>query len=137
MQYEELRKHGIVYLATPYSKYPAGIEAAFQDAAALAGKLVRLKVNVYSPIAHTHPIAMHGGLDPLNIDLWLGFDAAMMDKADALLVAQMDGWDSSTGIAHEMQVFKNAGKPIRFLDPVTMGVGHIAMIAPSAVAANG
>lgn len=137
MQYEELRKHDLVYLATPYSKYPKGQEMAFRDACALAAKLVRLKVKVYSPIAHAHPIAIHGGIDPLALDLWLDFDAAMMAKSDAILIAQMEGWDRSSGIAHEMQEFRAAGKPIRFVDPVTMGVEHVAMVGPSAVPVDG
>ena len=45
----------LAYLATPYSKYPAGLQQAFVDAAKLAALLLRSGMNVYSPIAHTHP----------------------------------------------------------------------------------
>lgn len=110
----------LVYLATPYSKYPAGIEAAFQDAAAIAGRLVTTGVRVYSPIAHTHPLAIFAGIDPLSHDIWLPFDEAMMCACQALLVAHMDGWDQSRGVAHEIEVFEKAGKPIFDLDPVTL-----------------
>lgn len=57
----DLSGAGLVYLATPYSKYPRGIEAAFVDASRLAACLVRLGISVYSPIAHTHPIAIRIG----------------------------------------------------------------------------
>lgn len=120
MKLEHLGQFDLVYLATPYTKYPAGIEAAFRDACALAGKLLRAGVNVYSPIAHTHPIAVHSGIDPLDHKIWLPFDAAIMAKADAICVGLLDGWDVSYGVQHEIQVFKTAGKPRAYLNPTTM-----------------
>lgn len=109
----------LCYLATPYSKYKGGnLVQAFHDAAQLAAELLAAGVRVYSPIAHTHPLAIHGNLDPLDHDIWLPFDEAMMEACDCLIVAHMDGWDVSFGIAHEIEFFKNAGKPIFDLDPV-------------------
>lgn len=111
-----------LYLATPYTKYPQGIEEAFEDACELCGELLRQGVTAYSPIAHTHPIAMHSGLNPLDHSIWLPFDRVRMDKADAILVAQMDGWEDSFGIAHEIDVFREAGKPVYYLDPSSLRV---------------
>lgn len=107
-----------LYLATPYTKYPHGIERAFEDACRLCGELLRRGVTSYSPIAHTHPVAMNSGLDPLDHSIWLPFDRIRMDKADAILVATMAGWSESFGIAHEIDVFEEAGKPVYYLDPV-------------------
>lgn len=113
----------MIYLATPYSKYPAGITAAFERAAQLAGELLKKRgVAVFSPIAHTHPIAIHGGIDPLNHDIWLPFDAAMMRASSSLLVAKMEGWEQSVGIAHEIEAFRKAGKPISYLNPDTLEI---------------
>jgi hypothetical protein len=119
---DDVAKFSLVYLATPYSKYPGGIEAAFKDASKLAGRLLRLGVKVYSPIAHTHPIAINGNLDPMDHSIWLPFDKSIMDKADAILVAKMPSWQDSKGIAHEIEVFGNAGKPIYYLDTDTLDV---------------
>lgn len=104
------------YLATPYSKYPAGIEAAFRDAAKATADLLRAGVSVYSPIAHTHPVAVYGKVDPFDHDIWLPFDAAMMERADGIIVLKMTTWDESRGIAYEIEAFKAAGKPIVYLD---------------------
>lgn len=112
----DVAKYDLVYLATPYSKYPKGLDQAFKDAANLAGKLLKMGVKVYSPIAHTHPIAIHGNLDPYDHRIWLPFDEAIMAKADAMVVAKMDGWSESKGIAHEIGVFGQAEKPIYYLD---------------------
>lgn len=118
----DLKQFSLCYLATPYSKYPAGIVRAFEDAAVLAAQLLKQGVKVYSPIAHTHPLAVYSGLDPLDHSIWLPFDEAMMEAADALVVAHMDGWSSSFGIAHEIKVFLAAEKPIFDLDPFTLEI---------------
>lgn len=122
MTLDDIKQYPLVYLATPYSKYPTGIEMAFRDAAALTGKLLAAGVRAYSPIAHTHPIAIHSGLDPYDHAIWLPFDSAIMGKADTLLVAKMATWEQSYGIAHEMSVFREAKKPIFYLDPETLTV---------------
>jgi hypothetical protein len=114
---EQLRGFDLVYLGTPYSKYPGGIEVAFEHACVFAANLLRHQVKVYSPIAHTHPIAIHGKIDPLDLNIWLPFDAAMMAKADAMVVGLMPGWEESRGVAHEIEVFKTAGKPVFYLSP--------------------
>jgi len=113
-------KSPLCYLATPYSKYTPGIAKAFEDAAALAARLMQAGVKVYSPIAHTHPLAIYGGIDPLAHDVWLSFDEAMMDVANVLIVAHMDGWRESKGIAHEVDFFAIAAKPIFDLNPDTL-----------------
>lgn len=117
-----LRLYTLVYLATPYSKYQAGIEEAFKEAAKLAGVLLKAGLKVYSPIAHTHPIAVHAKIDPYDHNVWLPFDEAMMSAAQALVVAKMDGWQVSRGIAHEVEFFQRHGKSVYYLDPATMEV---------------
>lgn len=112
----------LAYLATPYSKYPGSIAAAFVDASKLAARLMLAGVRVYSPIAHTHPLALYGNLDPLDHRIWLPFDEAMMAKADVLIVAHMVSWETSKCIAHEVEYFALANKPIYDLDPETLSM---------------
>ena len=52
------------YLATPYSKFPGGLDLAAKAASLCAGILIAERVWVFSPIAHSHPIAMASALDP-------------------------------------------------------------------------
>lgn len=110
----------LYYLATPYTKWHHGIESAFVHAAKLAARLLVAGLKVYSPIAHTHPLAVHGNLDPLDHNIWLPFDGAMMSACNALLVADMADWRESKGVAHEIDVFKKAGKPIYQLSVDTL-----------------
>jgi hypothetical protein len=111
----------LAYLATPYTRYVHGLSGAFRDAARLAGRLLRRSaIKVYSPICHTHPIAVHGGVPAHDHDIWLPFDELMMARCDILIVAHMDGWAESKGIAHEVEFFTRAGKPVFDLEPATL-----------------
>lgn len=112
------------YLATPYSQYPGGIYVAFAEAAELAGRLLKAGICVYSPICHTHPIAIHANLDPLDHDIWLPFDQMMMNVSDVLIVAHMKRWEHSKGIAYEIEYFERAGKPIFDLNCDTLSMAR-------------
>ena len=108
------------YLATPYTKYHAGLEAAFLEACKITARLAKEGLIAYSPIVHTHPIATHGGIDPVDHKFWMKFDEPMMAAAGALLVAHMSGWNKSKGIAMEVDYFERQGKPIYDLDIATL-----------------
>lgn len=116
---------GLAYLATPYTNYPEGIEFAFREAARLCAELVKANVAAYSPIAHCHPLAVHGDMDPLDRDFWLGYQRKMMARCDALIVATMKSWDASIGIQYEVEFFAAAGRPIFHLDPNTMRIRQV------------
>jgi hypothetical protein len=108
---------GYWYLGSPYSKYPDGLEAAFREICRIAGWCIENGVNVYSPIAHTHPIAIHSGMDPLSHEIWLPADRPLMDGAHGLIIVEMETWEISYGLKHEMDVFRKAGKPVVRLVP--------------------
>lgn len=105
----------LVYVATPYSQYPGGIKKAFDHACTATAELIRRGINAYSPIAHTHPIAIRGKIDPLDHEFWLSFDNAMMNASSELFVIEMAGWEKSKGIAAEIETFTKAKKPVSYL----------------------
>ena len=110
-----LTRYRLCYLATPYSRYPGGIHMAFVEAARFTAGLLQKGVKVYSPIAHTHPLAIYGNIDPLDHSIWLPFDEIMMEAAEALLVAEITSWKESRGIAHEIEFFETRNKPVIYL----------------------
>jgi len=105
------------YLATSYSIHPEGLEAAFRMALRAAGVLIQAKIPVFSPIAHTHPIAIEMGLDPLDHSIWMPADMPMMEGAHGIIVLRDGGWESSYGIQCERAEFAMAGKIELFMDP--------------------
>lgn len=108
---------GYWYVATPYSKYPAGIEEAFKAACEGVGRLIKRGVPAFSPIAHSHSVAIYAGIDPLSHDIWLEADRPMMEAAHGLIVLMLPGWNESFGVAHEIEHFEKAGKPVIYLVP--------------------
>lgn len=120
MKVSDLKSHGMSYLATPYSKYFGGLDAAWVDACRLTARIAKFGVPIFSPIVHGHPLSMHGGIDPLDGDFWIKLDDFYMDRCDALIVAQMQGWKDSIGVQYELDIFLDADKPVYFIEPETL-----------------
>lgn len=103
------------YLATPYTKYHKGHEAAFHKACEIAADLMNRGMVIYSPIAHSHPIAF-GRMDHIDPDLWERLDKPFLDNCAGVIVAKMKGWDESNGVRHEIAECVKAGKPVMYLE---------------------
>lgn len=121
----------LFYLATPYTNYPDGIEIAFREASRLCAELLKSGIEAYSPIAHCHPLAMHGDLDALDRDFWLKYQRSMMLRCDGLIVAEMIAWNESHGIRHEIEFFTKSRKPIFHLKPLDMTIRQIHQPIPA------
>ncbi len=89
------RCDGYWYLATPYSKYPEGMDRAFQEASAVAGWLLKKKIHTFCPIAHSHPISLYGGIPPEAHDVWPPAAKPFMVAASGLIVCMLAGWRES------------------------------------------
>lgn len=127
MKVVELKKFPLVYAATPFTRYKAGLPAAYADACKLMAALIGAGfVNAHSPIVEAHSIVLHGDIDPLDMSVWTPFCAARIGKSDALLVAMMQGWEASSGIRHEIEEFVIAGKPVFFLNVETLEVDPLS-----------
>lgn len=116
----DLRRASLLYVATPYSKFPGGHEEAFRQAAAITGRLMLRGLRVYSPIAHGHPLSLYGGVPFADHEVWIPFDRAMMEKSDALIVVKMTDWHRSDGVDHEIRFFLNEGRGVYFVNPDTL-----------------
>lgn len=105
----------LIYLATPYSKYPGGREQAYKEACKKAAELMS-HVAVFCPIAHSHSIELEGmNGDIKNGDWWLKQDFEVLKRCDELWVYQMPGWEDSYGVTREIQFALNNFIPIKML----------------------
>lgn len=111
---------GPYYLATPYSKWPAGLDDAAQRAAALKGRLLVAGVVVYSPIAESHAVARAVALDPRDHALWMPAGKMLFDACHGLIVAMMPGWRDSFGVGEEIKWARAASKPRLWMEPDTL-----------------
>lgn len=114
---EQAERDGYWYLATPYSLYPGGLDAAANEAARFAGYLIKHGVRVFSPIAHSHAIAKAAGIDPVDLDLWIEADKPFMPPAIGLIVGCIEGWEDSKGVEQEIGIFHEAGKLVIYMEP--------------------
>jgi hypothetical protein len=122
MSLAALQGHRRVYIATPYTKYKLGIQEAWKTAVEVSSRLKKAGVVLYSPIVHSHPIAIMGNIDPLDFKMWIADNISQVEDADACAVVLMDGWAESFGVQDEIKKFKDAGKPIYLVHPVTLEV---------------
>jgi Domain of unknown function (DUF1937) len=114
--------NGLGYLATPYSKYPLGTQRAFVDTCILTARLLKKGLNIYSPIAHDHYIALYGQIDPHDLSIWIPFNKVIMSRCDYLLVALMPSWEKSKGMAAEIDFFNKHDKPIFKMNQDTLSI---------------
>jgi hypothetical protein len=59
---------------------------------------------------------MAAGIDPLSHEIWMPADKPMLDNAVGMIVAKMEKWWTSKGIAQEIIWFTEHGKPIWYLN---------------------
>ena len=113
---------GLIYLASPYTKYPTGREAAFQEASRLTAVMLEHDFNVFGPITYSHPLTpfLRARTVDQEHEFWMRIDREIFRKCDAIVVAMMEGWPSSKGVTEEIAWFRWANRPVWFLDPETL-----------------
>lgn len=107
----------LVYLACPYSGTEEEKWARFHAANLAASKLLKDGLAVFSPISHTHPITVDAGL-PGNWDFWEGYDRAFLSVSSKVIVLKLKGWEISKGVQAEIEIAKQMGIPVEFMEPV-------------------
>ena len=102
----------LYYLATPYTLYPTGRDAAYRMACRESAVLIKAGLVIYSPIAHSHPISIYGGVDPLDWQLWMRQCRAMLPRVSGLIALKASSWETSLGMQEEIRIMRELGKPV-------------------------
>ncbi|NLF18649.1 MAG: DUF1937 family protein [Lentisphaerae bacterium] len=106
----------MTYLASAYTHPdPVVREQRFREACRHAATLMREGEMVYSPIAHSHCIARFGL--PVDWGFWAAHSRAMLARCDRLAVLELDGWETSVGVQHEIEIARAMGIPVRHIAP--------------------
>jgi uncharacterized protein DUF1937 len=119
---EHLRRHRLVYVASPYTNFARGLDAACREVSIIAAAMMRAGIHVFCPVAHSHTIAMLSGIDPKDHAFWLDQDRPLQDSCDALAIVKLDGWHRSEGIKAEFAQACVRNHPIYYIDPDTLQV---------------
>jgi len=107
----------MIYLATPYTHDdPAVMHERFLQVNRTAARLMASGVHLISPISHTHPIALAGEL-PTSWDYWEAYDRRLIEICTGMSVVCQDGWDCSVGVTAEVNIAREFGLVVEFIDP--------------------
>lgn len=103
-----------IYLASPYSSQDSAVrQDRYEEACKKAAELMSQGYNVFSPIAHSHPISQHIG-NGLDHDFWLSQDLSFLESwADEMWVLMLPGWEESIGIWKEVNFATEKGIKIK------------------------
>ncbi len=102
-----------IYLATPYSHAdPAVRQARFEAVTKAAGELVAQGHHVFSPITHSHPIALAHPDLPTHHEYWRKFNESMIDWCDELYFLGRRNAIDSDGVCAERSYAARSGKSV-------------------------
>jgi hypothetical protein len=108
---------GYYYLATPYSNYPGGHDAAADAADRETGLLIAAGINVMSPIAHCHRLFKSGYASGGDWETWKNWNTAMISSARGVIVCALEGWRESRGVQEEILLCQKIGVPLTMMTP--------------------
>ncbi|MCC7424464.1 MAG: DUF1937 family protein [Planctomycetaceae bacterium] len=119
----------MIYLASPYTHPDTQVrEQRFREACRATAGLMLAGHAVFSPILHSHPLVGHGL--PAAWDFWERIDREHLQRCDEVLVLMLDGWEESVGVAAEIRIAGELGKPVGYLasdgSAVSPTLAHVA-----------
>lgn len=79
----------------------------------MASQLLKEGHRIFSPIAHSHPIALFGL--PKEFDFWSGYAEEMISLCSEVWVLKLNGWDVSVGVQAEIKLAEKLGKPVKYI----------------------
>ncbi len=104
----------MIYLASPYSHNDSTVrEHRYREACRAVVHLLRQGCMVFSPVVHSHPLVAFGL--PSDWAFWERVDREHLKRCDDVVVLTLDGWQESVGLAAEIRIATELGKPFRYL----------------------
>lgn len=109
-------KTKLIYVGSPYSHQYGWIK---EDRYQVVMKFVAKKILeedyrcLFSPIIYTHVMACKFNL-PKDFAFWKPLNDKILIKSDTLWVLRLSGWEKSEGLADEIKIATEQGKPIEY-----------------------
>ena len=108
-------KNEIIYLAAPYTHADSSVcEERFEKITEYAASLIRKQMIVLSPVTMCHPMTKYGLLG--DWQFWERFDRAYLMLCSRMIVLCLPGWKESKGVQAEIQIMKELGKPVEYVE---------------------
>lgn len=105
-----------VYLASPYTSPIEQLRVArYEAVCAAAAAMLQEGFLVFSPIAHSHPLAAYAL--PVEFEFWQRHCLSFLEKwASELCVLTLPAWRDSVGVAAEIDCALKLGLPVFLRD---------------------
>jgi len=110
----------VIYLASPYTDDDPTVRAGrFLAVCRAAATLMQRGEMIFSPIAHSHPVAAVGCLHG-DFAAWKSWNFDMLKRCDSLAVLMLPGWEESAGVSGEVNEAQRLGMKIAYLDATSL-----------------
>jgi len=110
-----------IYLACPYTHAdPEIMEERFKSATLAASWIRQQGYLVFSPITHSHPMALIREL-PRDFSYWQADAELMVGFCKEIVILKIEGWERSTGIRREVELAYSLSRPVSFMIPLPDG----------------
>ena len=106
----------LTYLATPYSHADVMVRI---ERYAIVTKVAAQRMDagevIYSPISHTHHMAVWHGL-PTSWEFWQDHCRAFLNASSKMIGLRPDGWQESVGVQAEIAIAEELGLAIEHME---------------------
>ena len=135
IQNKALEAKPLIYLAVPYTdkripekdRVPGDLtaleERRFKQVTVVSGRLAQSGIANFSPITQSHEqnrmVKMGGTWED-----WKAIDEVFLAKADEIWILAIPGWSVSSGVTAEIQFMKDAGRPVKYINPLVVEDQH-------------
>lgn len=111
----------MIYLASPFSHpLPAVEYQRFLETQRFVAHHLALGVPLFSPIVYTYQMSFTHKF-PGDAEFWKFLNDEAVLRSSKVWVLQLQGWDKSLGVAHEIQTAERAMIEIEYKGPLTNG----------------
>jgi nucleoside 2-deoxyribosyltransferase len=111
----------LIYLCSPFTHHdPEVRQTRFEAACRAAAELTRQGKTVFAPVVHSYAIAKYGLPDDWKF--WARHDRQFIEACDEVVVLTLDGWRESVGVKAEIEIARELGKPVTFVEPARLQV---------------
>lgn len=121
----ERARGGFYYLASPYTHPNSKICAMrVEEALAIYARLVNFGVIVYHATHSTHHAALMYNL-PTDYMSWSALNSSFIRASAGIIVAGIEGWQDSEGVAYEIAEARSLGKPVFLVNKRTFRITEL------------
>jgi Domain of unknown function (DUF1937) len=115
----------MIYLASPYSHPDKNVmNRRYVAACKATAEMMRRGAHVFSPIAHSHVVAVIGKLN-LGWEFWSQIDFEWIRLCGSVCILKLDGWEKSVGVKAEISYAVTMQIPLAWIFPHELGIDDV------------